>query len=473
MTANPFSLAAGASKDILLQDFYLAAKIAEKYNLEWYSRTDFDEHKLDYSEQLAVWQDFRSNSSFEMKVKSSQLKNCKEVRITGIGGELVRSYLGSSYKNNFPQLWKEIENNEYDLNRSLGALFRTLCHPWLIDSDLYESAKESFISSFSFNQSLSLAEQLDESYFSYRNRSHSGIRNVHAFEGAILHYPLAQVEFLEASLLLNKEERDQGKVLFDIIKRTTPELNYLPFASPAWPESFMDPILEEGFDVNWQNINIDQKIEDFKKLNNKKGNSVFFDRNVGSFDFYSEGIKRLSRNLDIIREVESDNIKVDAIMERVARLQQKNFNALNFFVAKTESIIDVILPSSVQSHVCSMNLYENVKVYSYDSVNKSEPLGSIISRIDLSEVIVKLKYDSCSDKLNVSYFNVPNNCSIAVYIYMNGERKIINWYEKRVSIIAEIKAGNGDVIRVMSFIKRDGEPEAQRVIDEEIKINIA
>lgn len=470
LTANPFNLPSGASKDILLEDFHLSSKISEYYKLNWFNREHFSQYKLSYDEQLNIWQDFRSNSSFELKIKTSQIKDCNELRITGIGGELIRSYLGSSYKNNFPQWWSEVISKQLNTTQSLELLFRYLCNPWLIDSDLYQDAKESFVKSFTFNTSFEILEQIDESYLAYRSRAHSGVRNVHDFEGAVLHYPLAQVDFCEASELLDKHDQDEGKLIFDIISETAPELNYLKFASPAWPERFLENEKSINFSKLWKSVSSSKKEESYKSISKEVRANTFSSRDIEDFNILDSSFNRLSRNIDIIRNCQSDIIDFGSIVERIARLQQKNINSLNSLVAKTETIIDVLVPSVVPLNIVKLNLEKNEIEMSLKKVHNSSSLQTVLKKIDLTSVETALNYSKEKSSLTVYYKHVPHDCVIAIYFYIDGVRKSIEWYKNRTEATFDVSFSNENMIRLMSFIKRIGEPEAQRIINDEMKI---
>lgn len=464
LTSNPFCLPAGATKDILLQDFRLASKIVSQYKLDWFHKDNYSEYLLSYEEQLGIWQDFRSNSSFELRPKHSQTKDCKELRITGIGGELFRSYLGAGYKISFAQWWNE--NQDKATVVALKGLFRSLCNSWLLDSQVYSRLEEAFVDSFLFNNDGDVLSQLDESYLAYRNRAHAGVAGVHNFEGAVLKYPLAQASFREANLLLSKEEQFNGKILFDIIERTAPELNYLEFASPAWDKSLSVKLTNSKNIRLWESTNNEKTLEKYKSIANRKVNKRYDDRNLTKFDVYTESLLRLERNLELIRSNQSAEIDLSPVIERIARLQQKNLNMLSALVSKTETILDVLFPTAIKSKVMTLCSTSDQSKLIANELFESNSLSSILTKIDLSTISVQLEIQDLV--LEISYSNVPLDCFIAIYLYIDGEKVHVDWYDQFSKKIYDISQYKNKNIRVMSFFKREGEPEAQKVMNSEI-----
>lgn len=461
-TANPSNLAAGASKDILMKDFNVASKIVEHYDLNWFKRTNYREINLSYHEQLNIWQEFRSNSSFEIKPKTKQIKDCKELRITGIGGELIRSYLGNAYKQNFPHWWAKAQNIE-DVRESLRLLFRELCNPWLIDTELYAEAMEHFVESFIFNDTSPVLAQLDESYLAYRNRAHAGVSAVHHFEGALLKYPLCQLQFKQASHLLDSFEEENGKVLFDIIRLTQPELNALEFAAPKWPDAFNAP---NG--STWETQQNTQAIARYYELMKVKANFVvdnpecIYETNEGEAALF-----KLNTNLELIAQQSGNSMRFNQMIQRIARLSQKSSLMLHALVAKTESILDAILPKPVNSHILTVDLVTNSVTTEKKQVEDYVGLFTVLKKIDLSQCTAELEIKKTQNLATVKFQSIPEDCELAIYVYENGQRTSIEWYRKMSHFNHIISTEGVNHIRMMVFIKRIGEPEAQKIINVE------
>lgn len=461
-TVDPENLAAGASKDILMKDFDIASKIVQHYGLNWFKRTNYREINLSYDEQLNIWQDFRSNSSFEIKPKNKQVKDCKELRLTGIGGELIRSYLGNAYKQNLPNWWAKAQNIA-EVRKNLRLLFEELCNPWLIDTELYAEAMAHFIDSFMFNENNNVLAQLDESYLAYRNRAHAGVAAVHHFEGALLKYPLCQTQFKQASHLLDPFEEENGKVLYDIIKLTQPELNTLEFAAPKWPDAFQTPP-----DTIWQKQQNNQAIARYEEL--MKANSNVIEDNpeyVYGINEADAALFKLNANLEFIAQRSGRVTQFNQIIQRIARLSQQSTLMLHALVAKTESILDVLLPNPVNSRILTVDLESNHISIEDKGITENIDLFSVLKKIDLSRCTVELEITESQHLATVKFQYIPMDCEIAIYIYENGQKVAAEWYKKMNSFSYEFSHMGVHHIRMMVFIRRMGEPEAQRIINVE------
>lgn len=461
-TANPSNMTAGASKDILMKDFQIASKIVQHYGLSWFKRTGYREINLSYAEQLNIWQEFRSNSSFELKPKNKQIKDCKELRITGIGGELIRSYLGGAYKNNFPRWWEKVQHLG-SAKESLQLLFKELCHPWLIDSELYTEAMEHFVASFIFDEDKAVLAQLDESYLAYRNRAHAGVAAVHKFEGALLKYPLCQIQFKQASHLLDPFEEENGRVLFDIIRLTEPKLNALEFAAPAWPKDF-----QISTEETWTTQQNSQAIAQYYELIKVKPSFVvenpeyYFDINESNAALF-----KLNSNLEIIANLSDRRAHFNQVIQRIARLSQKSTLMLHALVAKTESILDALFAKPVDCHVLSFDLQSNTHQSEEYYADENIELLATLKKIDLSQCDAELEFDAIARLASIRFQNIPEDCELAIYVYEDSQKMAVEWYKKMSHFDYGLIGKNVTHIRMMVFIKRIGEPEAQRIMNVE------
>lgn len=461
-TANPANLAAGASKDILLKDFEIASKIVEHYDLQWFKRSHYREINLSYHQQLNIWQEFRSNASFEIKPKTKQIKDCKELRITGIGGELIRSYLGNAYKQNFPNWWAKVKNNQ-DVQENLRLLFRELCNPWLIEPELYAQAMEHFVQSFMFNDMNSVLAQLDESYLAYRNRAHAGVSAVHHFEGALLKYPLCQIQFKQASHLLDPFEEENGRVLFDIIRLTQPELNALEFAAPKWPDTFKVP--NESI---WETQQNTQAIARYYALMKTKAHFVVENPEcIYNTDEVEAALYKLNANLELIAQRSGNVGQLNQIIQRIARLSQKSTLMLHALVAKTESIVDAILVKPVNSDILTVDLLSNHITFEQKHRAEHVELFTVLKTIDLSRCIATLAINKVQRLATVKFQQIPTDCELAIYVYEDGQKVAVEWYKQSHHFSHKLSTEDVHHIRMMVFIKRIGEPEAQRIMNVE------
>jgi hypothetical protein len=85
-----------------------------------------------------------------------------------------------------------------------------------------------------------VGEKLDNHYLFFRNRTHFGMHALRALTSDMPWVPLASPSLLLASRKLPWALRREGRVMFDLLDRLKPKLNFLPFAGGrAWPEEFL------------------------------------------------------------------------------------------------------------------------------------------------------------------------------------------------------------------------------------------
>ena len=140
---------------------------------------------------------------------------------------------------------------------------------------------------------------------------------------------------------------------------------------------------------------------------------------------------------------------------------------LHALVAKTESILDVLLPKPVNSRILTVDLESNHISIEDKGITENIDLFSVLKKIDLSRCTVELEITESQHLATVKFQHIPMDCEIAIYIYENGQKVAAEWYKKMNSFSYEFSHMGVHHIRMMVFIRRMGEPEAQRIINVE------
>lgn len=223
----------GSSKSIIDQDFLIANFLVKNYGLKWFLTGRKRAEKLSFEESIEHHVFFR-DGYYLFSPSQHLVYSCDwgdEVQLRGGGGGLFKStwgeYIRGSYVNE--KLTGGVETLESDA----GILFDQLNHSKGVPEEAYESGKKMFVASLKDLSADTVVPNiynvLDTHYISYRNRSHFGHIRSSWSQGKKVFYPLVNEFFYEASMLLSEEERTKGKLVFDIIEKTFPELNDYPY----------------------------------------------------------------------------------------------------------------------------------------------------------------------------------------------------------------------------------------------------
>ncbi|EER46657.1 hypothetical protein AM305_11545 [Actinobacillus minor NM305] len=469
-TAASSGVAAGASREILDQDFSLACRLMEYYDLSWNTNSDFDEYKISFDEAVSNWQNLRSNSSFDFRPKYSQVVGKKEIRFTGIGGELFRSYIGIGYKEGFPQWWNNAGKSKASIRQDLASLFRALCPSQYLDEKLYQKSLDAFVDAMDFGYGDDVIQQLDINYGKYRSRCHSGVAHTHYSEGALLSYPLCLPEFVYASKKLSRHDQEQGRTLFDILEQTDPNLNALSYASPPWDSSF-----KTKGSRDWSKFDGFKQRDSYDALIKARTKKIE-QRNIQSFNFDTACLQRLNQNMNTLRQFSLDNgiYFFDGITQRVARAYQKSAQHLYASVSKTETLLDIIENKNIDLSFSVVDLnnptfviksdiepaYKNEIQYTKNSVCNFE---NICQEIDMSDFSFYADLNQDEKKVFVYFYNIKEHCEIACYLYEDGVKIDQIWYtQNRVMYFSVPNMDIKKRYRLTVFYKWDNESMAQK-----------
>lgn len=470
-TAPSASVAAGASREILDKDFSLACRLAEYYGLNWNTNGNFDEYRISFNEAIDNWQNLRANSAFDLRPQLSQIVGKNEVRFTGGAGEILRSYVGIGYKEGFPQWWQNCGKTAQTVRQDLTNLFRVLCPNTGIDPTLYQKSLNAFVESMDFGGKGDVIHQLDINYNKYRSRTHFSVAHTHHSQDALLSYLLCLPEFVYASKHLSRHDQEQGRTLFDILECTVPDLNALEYASPAWDSSF-----QTRGNYVWASVTGSQMAQQYPNLTNARKKPMI-DRGLKPFNFVLACQKRLTQNMNKLREFAIDNhvYFFGGLTERIARLQQKNEQHLFSMVSKTETLLDIIEDRNIHIQLAELDLLKknfklnnklSMQILPYAHAAQNQEMvkfTDVCEQIDMSDFQFSGSIDTTNQTINVVFSNIKPNCQMACYLYEDGNKIDQIWYQDEYAM--QFNVPNMDTnkrYRLTVFYKWKDENMAQK-----------
>lgn len=237
MTADPRSSRRSESRKVLEQDLIIASELRRYLGLKWSRESGIAGIRHDVHTSLDIFQSHNAGARFTWTGNAATTwPSSLRLEVHGASGELLRrAYQNMRTHRSFTHLDDRADTLTTDARR----LFPTLVtHHSYMPGDLAEEAAAAFDGSLDHDWEAPMSEQLNLHYAAFRNRDHFGQLNQRFAKNALVAYPLAQPEFLQASRLIAPNERAQGRVAFDIIRMTHPELNEFAFDDGHWPKPF-------------------------------------------------------------------------------------------------------------------------------------------------------------------------------------------------------------------------------------------
>ncbi|WP_029088939.1 hypothetical protein [Brevibacterium album] len=233
MTGDPRTASSAAAQKTLELDLETAHELRAHLGMEWSRETGVTGVPLDFHTSLDVFQSRWAGAKFTWPCSSSAIwPTALRLEVHGGSGELLRrAYQNVRSHPSFAALADRPETVHDDAR----ALFSTAVpHARHMTGDLRDEAAEVFAQSMALGHGLPLSEQLNRHYAAFRNRDHFGELLQRYDRNALVLYPLAQPEFLQASRLLDDDDRARGRLAYDIIQMCSPKLNEIPFDDGPW-----------------------------------------------------------------------------------------------------------------------------------------------------------------------------------------------------------------------------------------------
>lgn len=467
----------GSSRDIISKDYELACRLVEKMGGTWWQDESTVRRGVSFEEDLAYWQDFRSNGSFEFRSRTTVSEPVQRWTLVGIGGELLRSYVGAQYRSNYPGWWSRSEGVSESAERDAAALFDVICPRFDLDDEVYEASRRAFVSSLMIGEAGGIVERLDRGYYEYRNRSHAGTGRYQLPLGVRTLYPLVQPEFIAASRLLEAEDAEGGRVLFDLIEMTVPELHSLPYASPPWPASFVSA--SRG-STAWNDIDGTRAALDLSERRARRA-EVRWIGEPSAYRFEESALLRVEANVEAIVGVLGLSGTSEAgLLGRIARACQHGENLLRVILAASESATDILSPGRMPCRVLHLSLAGDPRsrrqeilledVLSWGAARNVKPqkLAAALDRVDLTGVNGSLSVDVRSDgsqQVKVQLSGLRDGSEAACYLHVAGRRVATEWYSSSGEFVFDIEPSGRDEIRAEIFLRWIGDPVVQRLFN--------
>lgn len=234
----------GKSRETIREDLIITNKLCMLFSLNKVSKDyllssnkEYDLNlKLNFEESYNQWMDEFSNIKYKCKFanhKRIEKNNFSTIEYHGLAGEVYRNYW-SSYFQRFLSFDRKLEKSHKSCKKDLQKFFYTFVKTKIVDRELYENAKRALINEFYFINGENIYEKLDTHYGEFRNKYHFGAMLNSLKSGVLLFSPLVDYNYLLASKVQNRNDKENGKLLYDIIDKTNPYLNLIPFDSSVW-----------------------------------------------------------------------------------------------------------------------------------------------------------------------------------------------------------------------------------------------
>lgn len=237
MTADPRRNWKPSSRKVLEHDLTVASELRRHLGMQWSRESGIIGVRYDAHTSLDIFQSHDAGTRFAWAgTGTTTWPSALRAEIHGGSGELLRR----AYQNmrNHPT-FGALSNRHDTVSADARALYPTLAtHHGYMPKEMAEEAAEAFAESLTNGIDAPISEQLNLHYAAFRNRDHFGQINQHFAKNSLKLYPLAQPEFLQASRLISSNDRNQGRVAYDIIRMTYPQLNEFAFDDGHWTEAF-------------------------------------------------------------------------------------------------------------------------------------------------------------------------------------------------------------------------------------------
>ncbi|MFF2274930.1 hypothetical protein [Agromyces sp. NPDC058126] len=467
----------GASRDVISKDLSIASRLVERYGLGWWDQGTSVQRGVTFEENVAHWQDYRGNNSFEMHSRASVTEPIPRWSLVGIGGELLRSYIGADYRKNFPGWWSRAGKGWDDVAADAAALFDIICPNFDIDAELYAESRRAFSDALALREGDGIIAQLDQGYFEYRNRCHGGSAHYQLPFGSRTIYPLVQPEFIAASRLQGTEEAEGGRVLFDLIATGDPELHDLDYASPPWPGGFRTASATAS-DV-WEGFDGRRAMDSLVAARSALPSPRRLDR-PEPYAFERSALERIGQNLEpILDALHLGHAAEHGLTGRIARTAQFGDNLVRVLLAATETAADVLQPGAAPTRVLRWDLGAGtppqpttVMLDDRSPWGGSRPveairLKSALERIDLSGVtgsVATTRAGAAVRSVEVRIEGLRAGSEAACYLHVGGKRIATEWYKVDPLFRFDVEGAHEGTVRAEVFLRWIGDPVVQRLL---------
>jgi hypothetical protein len=448
-TSKPSGTPNAASREILERDAGLAARLVARYGMSWQDRSALEEVVVGRDAYLDYWQDLRSGLNYEYKGYQSLILSPPTIEVTGLGGELYRSYIGSPYRVNHPGWWSAAGKTSATVRSDLAALFSAVCNDDLVEADLYTAARDAFVDALDLGQDGDVLAQIDRTYLEYRNRSHGSIVAFRSVQGQFPTHPLASPDLYDYSRRYAPADAESGRLLFDLIEHHAPELNSLEFASPPWPKEF-----STSSSYEWSTV-------DAASVKSQLLSSADPRRSASGAGTGTDTLTE--RVFDSAHLLEAHGVE-QGLLRRAARLAQRSPRLRWVVLTALESARDVLAGPSVDVDLRRTSVREQAGRGRPDAGTETV-FAREWAASDLSDVDVVVSIDPAVDTtVHVRVSGMPTTCRAACYLHVDGKRVAIQWYQPE-QLFTFVDVPSGTRVWAQVYLRWDDMHEAHRVVD--------
>jgi hypothetical protein len=179
---------------------------------------------------LRQWRSYHMGMYHKMALSPWSLRGAgpRSIRLTGGCGEVYRSFWSR---------WLSRALAQAKPDDTINAVFDRVLPDY--PSAHRHSAADAFARAIMSLPGDTAIEKLDNHYLFFRNRTHFGMRAQRIQVKGISWSPLVSPSLFLASRKLPWDQRRTGKVLFDVLDRLAPELNFFKYDGDPWPEEVL------------------------------------------------------------------------------------------------------------------------------------------------------------------------------------------------------------------------------------------
>ncbi len=445
LTVNPNRATSGFASEILKNDARIANYLRERFNLPFPTPRSVTGVHIPAHESLVEWQRFRSNFNFHFTPRNQMLTS--DVRlfdVYGGSGEAFRSHWGAFFRKH-PRL----QHIDWDSSRRESAareIFQLVFPVQYIEENMRDETEQRFVNELLDEMNCGLLDSLDRHYVKFRNRGHNGTARSAVGSNTFNLMPMSQVEFYAASRMLPRKDREQGRVIFDVIERTAPELNAVEFESGAWPNRFGKAT--EVYPQRCSYMGADQHANHVKWINSDDAS-----RGFKAETWLTEQFSQLKAELRNAPEL--DRVLTGTIDRRLSYRFERETNAgKGVLVAKLASVRDAFMGIPADRKISFDLGNEERAVSMLSTTTQGLKLPDIPTRETLEPIAISVSAVAAGGFLIVDAKPQTGHATpieFAFYVFAGSERIHAQWYRKDGHL--ELPLKDISPTRVMAFAR--------------------
>lgn len=206
----------------------IASNLVEAFGAQWDEGDEREQHPVTLDDALNNWRYHLSNFYNRLNFGThATLGSSSTLHLTGAAGECYRTFWAATAA-------RHIKDSD-TLEDNARAFFDAVTAKDF-DTSLRDEAFQSFEAELSGMDGEDIRDKLDAHYLFFRTRGHFGTDYTRTVINYTWH-PLSQVQFFKASRLQPYEVRAAGGVMFDIVDRLCPIMNFNEFEAGPYSDS--------------------------------------------------------------------------------------------------------------------------------------------------------------------------------------------------------------------------------------------